>query len=757
MALTFEPTYYLTQRSDVFQAYVATAGSTGLSWAQYAEQHYNNHGRFEGSNPNAIFNTLEYLTANPDVAAAGINPFQHYLAFGANEGRAPSASFPTFASFDEATYLAANADLAAAGITTKEQAYAHFVIYGQFEGRPGAPDVGTTNPGEVIALKTEIEVAQGGTGDDTFTGVVSSEPLLQTLSSGDAIIGGAGKDTLRVTVSSAAAGGAIVADLNSIENLEIRAFANQTFNLSTSTGLEAVSLTGTNDAALTGLKNIVSATVTETTAADLTLTYDAAVVAGTADVQKVTVSNASTAFAAQGIETFEVTAAGKANALTLTSAQAKTVKVSGSADIVVGGVGGTVTTFDASAATGKVSTSFTAAKDVTVTGGTGDDTFGFAGFLTKADVVDGGEGFDTVIVTGNDFTNAAQKAQLDGLNALKSIERVQFNTDATTINGATFKNSALTHVQFNTVGNDKFLNASSDLVYEIGTANTGTLALELQGTGTVANITLKGNEGSIAAGDGVAANVGNVSVVLSGGAKTATTINLVSEGSDFVAGAGGAANSVGVVTANSGSTVVVTGTGALDVAGSTNNIKIDASALTGKFTVEGSEAAGPDLGDIGNSKTDLTNTGVDTITLGSAQDKVTFNSALDSGIVVVGDGAFAATGDILHDTIVGFTAGANGDVLEWTTVAGVDAYAALTATVQANINALSGAGATLYAAANLATNATADATWTAFSFQGTTYAVYNAGGAGGDFTSADDLLVGLTGVSVADLTAANFA
>jgi hypothetical protein len=36
----------------------------------------------------AAFDTLGYLAANPDVAAAGMNPLDHFLQFGLYEGRA---------------------------------------------------------------------------------------------------------------------------------------------------------------------------------------------------------------------------------------------------------------------------------------------------------------------------------------------------------------------------------------------------------------------------------------------------------------------------------------------------------------------------------------------------------------------------------------------------------------------------------------------------------------------------------------------
>jgi serralysin len=37
--------------------------------------------------PPAGFDTLGYLAANPDVAAAGVDPLEHFLSFGIYEGR----------------------------------------------------------------------------------------------------------------------------------------------------------------------------------------------------------------------------------------------------------------------------------------------------------------------------------------------------------------------------------------------------------------------------------------------------------------------------------------------------------------------------------------------------------------------------------------------------------------------------------------------------------------------------------------------
>jgi serralysin len=49
--------------------------------------HYQVVGWTEGRDPSAGFDTLGYLAANPDVAAAGINPLDHFLQLGIYEGR----------------------------------------------------------------------------------------------------------------------------------------------------------------------------------------------------------------------------------------------------------------------------------------------------------------------------------------------------------------------------------------------------------------------------------------------------------------------------------------------------------------------------------------------------------------------------------------------------------------------------------------------------------------------------------------------
>ena len=87
-------------------------------------------GWHEGRNPNAWFDTAGYLAHYADVAAAGVNPLEHYELFGWKEGRDPSAGFDTLG------YLAANPDVAAANVNPLD----HFLQFGIYEGRQAVND-----------------------------------------------------------------------------------------------------------------------------------------------------------------------------------------------------------------------------------------------------------------------------------------------------------------------------------------------------------------------------------------------------------------------------------------------------------------------------------------------------------------------------------------------------------------------------------------------------------------------------------------
>jgi len=84
-----------------------------------------------------------YLQANPDVAKAGMNAFEHYARFGAREGRAIDAAGDRF---DPNAYLAQNVDVREAG----QDALTHYLTYGASEGR-GATLIGPDGTARTVS------------------------------------------------------------------------------------------------------------------------------------------------------------------------------------------------------------------------------------------------------------------------------------------------------------------------------------------------------------------------------------------------------------------------------------------------------------------------------------------------------------------------------------------------------------------------------------------------------------------------------
>lgn len=76
-----------------------------------------------------LFDSAQYLRSNPDVATAGIDPIEHYLSNGWQEGRYIGPLF------DADYYLKMNPDVKASGMNP----LLHFIKFGRAEGRLGAP------------------------------------------------------------------------------------------------------------------------------------------------------------------------------------------------------------------------------------------------------------------------------------------------------------------------------------------------------------------------------------------------------------------------------------------------------------------------------------------------------------------------------------------------------------------------------------------------------------------------------------------
>lgn len=76
-----------------------------------------------------LFNTNWYLQLNPDVAELNKDPIEHYVRFGAKEGRLPGPDF------DGNWYISHYPDVAQSGMNP----LVHYIKFGQIEGRQTSP------------------------------------------------------------------------------------------------------------------------------------------------------------------------------------------------------------------------------------------------------------------------------------------------------------------------------------------------------------------------------------------------------------------------------------------------------------------------------------------------------------------------------------------------------------------------------------------------------------------------------------------
>ncbi len=96
------------------------------TFAGGALEHFLIFGADEGRNPNPFFSTSWYLAHNPDVVRSRRNPLAHFVLYGNAENRQPHPLF------DAVFYQATNPDIAETSLT----AFEHFVTIGAHEGRP---------------------------------------------------------------------------------------------------------------------------------------------------------------------------------------------------------------------------------------------------------------------------------------------------------------------------------------------------------------------------------------------------------------------------------------------------------------------------------------------------------------------------------------------------------------------------------------------------------------------------------------------
>jgi len=620
----FDTNFYLTNNADVVVA---------ISQGHFANalDHYTQFGGKELRAPNANFNPQYYAINNSDVLNAvsqGVfqSVFAHYQEFGESENRAPNSAL---ASFDAAGYLTANADVAAAVTAgTFSSALDHFISFGQNENRTGSGVEATVANGSTFTLTSGTDSGAafvGGANNDTFNANLINESGVSdvtTLNNQDILDGGAGTDTLNATFDDN-----VSARISNVENFLLSDSDGNTFNAINMTGITAIEYTASGgNATISNLAAIPVFTLSNQ-AVNMDIDFVNSVVSGSDDTFTLNVAgNTDGDVTVEGVETVNIVTSGGASTLDIndTAATLATVNVSGTANLTLNdttALEAEVTTVNAADLTGALtmSTALTAATH-TITGGSGNDTVNLGVGFTTADTVDLGAGTDKLTI-GEDEAVAitAATTRLSNIEVIDVSEALGGgdNVDLTNFTGAT-----TLEISAGLAGSSTLTVASGNTIdVEGNTATNLTVAVGGSGTSDVVNITF---DNADVAGTVVATSVETLNITSSGAGATNTL-----------------GNTVAINSLPGDQSIVIDGSAALTMTGAVTADRIDASALTGIFTLDAGTA------------------GASTVTGGTAADNLDMDEG-QSNIVDGGAGADAIDFDIeVADVLTG---GAGNDV-----------------------------------------------------------------------------------------------
>ncbi len=636
-----------------------------------------------------------------------------------------------------------------------------------------------------FTLTTGIDNLVGTQGDDVFSAPLhyGADDQVQTLTAGDTIDGGAGHDRLEAQLNDYVT----TPTIKNVEELSFRAFWDSEVDARGISGAELIeNYRSIDDLEVNNIQNIVDASIVENNdGTDTTLRFANSVLAGDADETTVTFDHSEdvgdVSLRAQssnnGFETLNIVVTGAAGAETdvdsiSSGTTLATINIDNQSEdhsFVIDSVLTGVTTVDASASVGGVDVALDDAEDVTVTGGAGDDDFRFGTGLTAKDVVDGGDGYDTLHVTGSSLASGLQ---------VTNVEEVSISVDNTpaTFNMNNFGagEASIERISLNSTAGDTVV---------LDNVNKG-VSIELTDNATSVTVNVPD-----AAAAGSNADVLNVD--LNGGlftvgtlvANNIETLNLDSSGTG--------AHTITMLTDNLLQVLNITGDQDLTITnafGGTTIELVEASSFTGDLDITVDDGRGGLTDHVGvqinggsgantivagvNNDAIVTQDGNDNITGGVGADVITTGGGQDTvNYVTIGDSdlsAFYAGGATYNnslDHITDFTAGANGDVFDFSSIAGTG-FTADNADVIQSANVLSSTNAGLAGALTLLQTSGAidldvgagNSAFAVVTVQGGeaagTYLLVDADGAAG-FDAANDMVINITGITGA-LEASNF-
>ncbi len=515
-----------------------------------------------------------------------------------------------------------------------------------------ASNPGVTNTTQ--ALTTGVDVFTGGNQNDTFTGSES------TLNSGDSLTGGTGDDTFAYSSQGAVAVNETGFTTTGIETLKITGTATGGTTLNGTSAADVTKVlnaSSSTDVTVNSLKALATVELDSVSAGNTTVQFADSLLTGSADtltlnlkgnittadgpIGTITVGNSS---ANTGFETVNVNSSTSASEITNIVTAAPTINITGDQNLEITGAIALATAINAADFTGNLTVvvdSDTLAKDVVVTGGTGDDSADFSDGFATGDSFDGGEGTDTITLT----QAVADDASLTG--TLTSVEQLGVSDLGTgTIDMDNF--SGVTRVIYDAGltanGTATVDDAVSGITVEIDQVNLvaadASLVIDLKTDGAtdVASVVID----TIDTGDGIA----------SINAADAETFSLTVD-DDTVDATG--TYVVASLTVSDATTINLSGDSTLTITDTVDPVTpilttLDAGGMTDELTISNTNFA------VGGA----------TITLGSAND--IFNVATSSGpdtfdLSKGGNDRIVYTAvaqsDAEMDTIQGFTSGSD--------------------------------------------------------------------------------------------------
>jgi hypothetical protein len=606
-----------------------------------------------------------------------------------------------------ATYTAAAAETAAAADDTAAAALATTAVTQATAAAASVTsataEVAVDRTAQTFTLTAAADAKTTSAGNDSFTSLVT------TLNTGDNIDGGAGDDNLTLTASLTANVAVLGFSTANVENFYFNVIdanaaaahtvtANMLNSAPTTVILSGSTATTQADGlVMTNLDSTSSLSLAGTANMDATVGYKAAYLAGAGDtatlfangVSSTAITDSTITYGA-GIESLTVNSTGTASSIGSVVWGGAGLTVTGDANLTIGStLAATATNIDASTFSGKLSViagavgagASAAVADITVQGGTGNDTLNVAAVValrelavnggdgddnitigavlagatavTLGDVLVGGDGIDTLTYTSGGFggLTAGAGTLTTGVSGFESI--AVSDPLANTIALAAIQ-AGISDVKLVGASNGGTITGpAGSLTVSQKVAGTGAITLTDTGTAATDSVTLTNASSAVAPVDVYAAqnivSTGYETVTVNtttGGAATTQDVGTITITGDTGATVttvnftGSQVATVGVITATDIDASGLTSVGAF-------NTFVMGGAAVGIKTITGSEGRDTLIGD--TSSTINGGGGNDTITGGATNDVLNGGDGND-GITTNG-GSDAVNGGAGNDVI----------------------------------------------------------------------------------------------------------